>query len=410
MKDRWLGGAMPAVMVHISIGSVYAFSVLTNHVMENTGVHDKSIVTWAFSIAIFFLGMSAAFLGNYVEKIGPRKSALISCLFFSTGFIGSGLAMLLHSLPLFFIFYGGIMGIGLGVGYITPIKTLISWFYNSRGFATGMAVLGFGLAATIAGPLMEALISRLGLSNMFFVLGACYMAVIFTASRMISPPPPDWETGSKSVAINSSLEEFSTAQAMRKLSFYALWFMLFINISSGISLLSVASPMLQEKFPLIMTAAVAAAVVSGMSLSNAAGRFLWSSFSDFVGRPIVYSGFLLLQAGLFLGLAFTQNHVVFLILLITILTCYGAGFACIPAYLSDMYGVQNVSAIHGRVLTAWACAGIIGPFFITWVYKVSGGYTNMMIYISIAFVMAFVVSIIAAKAYVKRHGSLRMKR
>ena len=164
MKNRWLSGAVPAVMIHISIGSVYAFSVLTNHIMKNTGVEDKSIVTWAFSIAIFFLGMSAAFLGNYVEKIGPRKSALICCVFFGTGLIGSGIAALLNNLPLFFIFYGGIGGIGLGIGYITPIKTLIRWFYNNRGFATGMAVLGFGLAAMIAGPLMEALISKIGLA------------------------------------------------------------------------------------------------------------------------------------------------------------------------------------------------------------------------------------------------------
>jgi OFA family oxalate/formate antiporter-like MFS transporter len=371
--------------------------------------------------------MSAAFLGNYVEKIGPRKSALISCLFFGTGFIGSGIAMLLHSLPLFFISYGVIMGIGLGIGYITPIKTLISWFYNNRGFATGMAVLGFGLAAFIAGPVMELLISGkvvvpltsvlvsisqpLGLANMFFVLGASYMVVMFTASRMISPPPPDWGKDSKSSFISSTIEQFSTAQAVRKISFYALWFMLFINISSGISLLAIASPMLQEKFPLIMTAAAAAAIVSIMSLCNAAGRFLWSSFSDFVGRPIVYSGFLLLQAGLFIGLAFTQNHVVFLTLLFIILTCYGAGFACIPAYLSDMYGVKNVSAIHGRVLTAWACAGIAGPSFTTWIVsKANGDYTNIMIYISIAFVLAFAVSTIAANAYIKRHGSLKMKR
>jgi len=410
MNNRWLSGALPAVMIHISIGSVYAFSVLTNHIMDNTGVFDKSIVTWAFSIAIFALGMSAAFLGNYVEKIGPRKSAFICCLFFGTGLIGSGVATLLQNLPLFFLFYGLVGGIGLGVGYITPIKTLIRWFYNSRGFATGIAVLGFGLAAMIAGPLMEALISSLGLANMFFVLGACYMTIIFTASRMITPPPADWGKDSKSAVISSSLEEFSTAQAVRKLSFYALWFMLFVNISSGISLLAVASPMLQEKFPLVMTATAAAAVVSIMSLCNAAGRFLWSSFSDFVGRPVVYSGFMLLQVGLFLGLAFTQNHIVFLTLLFIILTCYGAGFACIPAYLSDMYGVKNVSAIHGRVLTAWACAGIVGPFFTTWAVKASGGYTGILIYISIALVSAFVVSTLAAREYKKRHGSLKMKR
>ena len=410
MKNRWLSGALPAVMIHISIGSVYAFSVLTKHVMGNTGVADKSVVTWAFSIAIFFLGMSAAFLGNYVEKIGPRKSALICCLLFGTGLIGAGVAALFHNLPLFFIFYGVIGGIGLGVGYITPIKTLISWFYNNRGFATGIAVLGFGLSAMIAGPLMEALISSIGLSNMFFVLGISYMAIIFTASRMICPPPVDYGKGSKSAVISSSLEQFSTAQAVRKISFYALWFMLFVNISSGISLLAVASPMLQEKFPLIMTPATAAAVVSILAICNGAGRFLWSSFSDFVGRPVVYSGFLFLQSGLFLGLAFTQNPIVFQALLFIILSCYGAGFACIPAYLSDMYGVKNVSAIHGRVLSAWACAGIAGPSFTTWiVHKANGDYTNIMIYISIALVVAFLVSIIAAKEYMKRHGRLKMK-
>ena len=182
-----------------------------------------------------------------------------------------------------------------------------------------------------------------------------------------------------------------------------------MNISSGISLLAVASPMLQDKFPLIMTATVAATVVGIISLCNGIGRFAWSSLSDFVGRPIVYSGFLLLQVGLFLGLAFTQNPVVFQALLFVIASCYGAGFACIPAYLSDMYGTKNVSAIHGRVLTAWACAGVIGPFFTTWAVKTSGGYTGILIYISIALVLAFAVSIVAAKAYVKRHGSLKLK-
>jgi len=268
--------------------------------------------------------------------------------------------------------------------------------------------MGFGFAAMIAGPVMEALISRIGLSNMFFVLGTFYMAMIFTASRLISPPPDNYEKVGKVVAKGSNLPEYSTSEAVRKLSFYALWFMLFTNIASGISVISVASPMLQEKFPWI-TAAAAATMVGIISLCNGFGRFAWSSFSDFVGRPIVYSGFLLLQSGLFLGLAFTQNLVVFQILLFTIATCYGAGFACIPAYLSDMYGVKQVSAIHGRVLTAWACAGIVGPFFITWIHKTSGGYTNMLTYISIAFVVAFGVSIIAAREYIKRHGSLKLK-
>jgi OFA family oxalate/formate antiporter-like MFS transporter len=406
MKNRWLRGALPAVLIHISIGSVYAFSVLTKHIMANTGVDDKTIVTWAFSIAIFFLGMSAAFLGNFVEKIGPRKSALICCLFFGTGLIGSGVASILQNLPLLFFFYGVIGGIGLGVGYITPVKTLIRWFYDRKGFATGIAVMGFGFAAVIAGPVMEALISSIGLANMFFVLGGCYMTLIFTASRLIMPPPEDYEKGGKEVASSSPLEQFSTAQAVRKVSFYALWFMLFVNISSGISLLAIASPMLQDKFPLIMTAVAAAAVVGIISLCNGLGRLAWSSLSDFLGRPIVYSGFLLLQSGLFLGLAFTKNPVVFQVLIFIIASCYGGGFACIPAYLSDMYGVKQVSAIHGCILTAWACAGVIGPFFTTWAVEATGGYTNILVYISIALIAAFAVSTKAAREYQKRHGSL----
>ena len=159
-------------------------------------------------------------------------------------------------------------------------------------------------------------------------------------------------------------------------------------------------------YALIMTAIAAAAVVGIVSLCNGSGRFLWASFSDFVGRPIVYSGFLLLQAGLFLGLAFTNNPIVFQALLYIIASCYGGGFACIPAYLSDMFGIKQVSAIHGRVLTAWACAGVIGPFFTTWAVKTSGGYTGILMYISIALVTAFAVSIIAAREYKKRHGSL----
>jgi OFA family oxalate/formate antiporter-like MFS transporter len=380
--------------------------VLTKHIMANTGIDDKSIVTWAFSIAIFFLGMSAAFLGNYVEKIGPRKSAFLCCLFFGVGLIGSGIASVLQNLPLLFFFYGVVGGIGLGIGYITPVKTLIRWFYDKKGFATGIAVMGFGFAAMIAGPLMEALISSIGLAKMFFVLGACYMTLIFTASRLIAPPPDDYEKESKQTATSSPLEQYTTSQAVRKLSFYALWFMLFVNISSGISLLAIASPMLQEKFPLIMTAAVSAAVVGIISLCNGLGRFVWSSLSDFLGRPIVYSGFFLLQTGLFLGLAFTTNHLVFQVLLFLIASCYGGGFACIPAYLSDMFGVKQVSAIHGRVLTAWACAGVVGPFFTTWVNETTGGYTSILIYISIALATAFAVSTVAAREYKKRHGSL----
>lgn len=406
MKNRWLNGALPAVGIHISIGSVYAFSVLTKHLMQVMGIGEKSTVTWAFSIAIFFLGMSAAFLGNHIEKIGPRKSAFICCAFWGAGLVGSGAAVMLRSLWLFYLFYGIIGGIGLGVGYITPVKTLIRWFYDRRGFATGVAVMGFGLAAMIAGPLMEKLISSIGLANMFFVMGAGYMALIFGSAFLISPPPDGYEKRGAASEAGLPLEQLTTAQAVRTVSFYALWFMLFINIACGISILAIASPMLQEKFPAAMTAAAAATVVGIMSLCNGLGRLGWSSLSDLLSRPIVFSGFLLLQGGLFLGLAYTASPAVFQALLYVIISCYGGGFACIPAYLSDMYGVKQVSAIHGRVLTAWACAGIAGPFITTWANKATGGYKGILLILAAAFATAFAVSIVAAAAYKKRHGRL----
>ena len=402
MKNRWLNGALPAVLIHVSVGSIYAFSVLTKHIMENTGVGDKGTVTWIFSIAILFLGMSAAFLGNTVEKIGPRKSAFICCFFYGTGFIGAGIAALLCNLPLFFLFYGVLGGIGLGVGYITPLKTLMRWFYDRKGFAAGIAVMGFGFAAMIAGPVMEALIEAIGLARMFFVTGFCYMVFIAGAALLISPPPKGYEKPGTGAAQDVQRKQYTTAQAVRTPSFYALWFMFFVNISGGISLLPVASPMLQDKFPLVMTAAASAAVVGIISLCNGLGRIGWSSLSDILGRPAVFSGFLLLQSGLFLGLAFTDNHIVFQFFLFAIASCYGGGFACMPAYLSDMFGVQHVSAIQGRILTAWACAGIAGPAFTNWAVKTSGGYTSAFIGISIALVLAFSVSVITAKRHSPR--------
>ena len=245
MKNRWLI-ALSAIGIHICIGSVYAWSVLTKPIMQAMGFTLKE-TTWTFSIAILFLGLSAGFLGDYVEKYGPRKSGLTSTCFFGLGMFGTALALHLNSLPLLYLFYGVIGGIGLGTGYITPVSTLVKWFPNNRGFATGLAIMGFGFASLIAGPLMQILVAKYGLVQNFIILGCVYM-VIMAASALYLEPPKASNGGPSGINVKSILPDtqFTTKEARKTWQFYALWWIFFTNITCGIGLLAVASPMAQE--------------------------------------------------------------------------------------------------------------------------------------------------------------------
>src|SRR5574344_2530360 len=189
MRNRWLI-ALAAIGIHICIGSVYAWSVLTRPIMEQLGFTLKE-TTWTFSLAILFLGLSAGFLGGYVEKYGPRKSGLTSTCFFGLGMFGTAMALYLHSLPLLYVFYGVIGGIGLGTGYITPVSTLVKYFPNNRGFATGLAIMGFGFASLIAGPVMQLLVACFGLVTNFIILGWVYMCVMAASALYLAPPPKE---------------------------------------------------------------------------------------------------------------------------------------------------------------------------------------------------------------------------
>jgi len=243
-KNRWLIAAS-AVGIHISIGSVYAYSVMTLPLNQLHG-WQKGDITLAFSIAILFLGFSAAFLGRRVERMGPRKSGRMSAIFYSLGIMGSGLAVKIGSLPLFIFCYGVIGGIGLGVGYITPVSTLVKWFPDRRGLATGMAIMGFGFAAMIFGPIMAKLFLVMDIWKVYFLLGAIYFCLIFGSSLYIAPPPPGWlppgfsaegqGTGGK--IIRKDLAQLTVNEAIRTRRFYFMWIMLFINITCGIALQS----------------------------------------------------------------------------------------------------------------------------------------------------------------------------
>lgn len=278
-KNRWLI-ALAGVGIHISIGSVYAWSVFTTPLQESVG-WTLSQVSITFSIAILFLGLSAAFMGHFVEAKGPRKSGLVSTVFFAAGMITAGFGIQLEMLWLLYAGYGVLGGIGLGIGYITPVSTLVKWFPDRRGMATGLAIMGFGFAAMIASPVMRMLIESVGIPNTFFILGAIYFTVMLVSSLYLERPPEGYHP--KGVAIDENtatvskdLAQLTANQAVKTKRFYFLWFMLFINVTCGIAILAVASPMGVEIAGL--SAGAAAFMVGVMGVFNGAGRLVWRRF------------------------------------------------------------------------------------------------------------------------------------
>lgn len=397
VKNRWLI-ALAAVGIHISIGSVYAWSVFTKPITQQFG-WDLPDVQFTFSIAILFLGLSAAFLGHYVEKHGPRKAGTLASLFFGVGIVGSGLAIQLASLPLLYICYGVLGGIGLGVGYITPVSTLVKWFPDRRGLATGLAIMGFGFASMIASPIMNALIESVGIANTFYILGIIYFGVMFASAQYLSPPPKDWVPAGFSTAegavdkqIKKDLCQLTANEAIKTRRFYWLWLMLFINVTCGIAVISVASPMAQEMVG--MSVQTAALMVGLNGLFNGGGRIGWASLSDYIGRANTYTAFFAIQMVLFFLLPNINSPVLFMIAMFIIMTCYGGGFASIPAYIGDLFGTRQLGAIHGYILTAWAAAGLAGPIFAAWVREATQSYTGTMSVFAAMFIVAFIISLL----------------
>ena len=391
MKNRWLI-AGSAVGIHICIGSVYAWSVLSNPLMKEFGVGLKEI-QWTFSLAILFLGLSAAFMGSYVEKAGPRKAGLISTFFFCSGLLGSSLAVSLQSLPLLYMFYGVIGGVGLGIGYIAPVSTLVKWFPEKRGFATGIAIMGFGLASLVAGPLIQLLLQQFGLAITFQILALSYLLVMTPSALYLAPPSlrtTASENGSR-CPITGAVQ-VSANNAMKTWQFWTLWWMLFTNITCGIGLLSVASPMAQETAG--MSPLAAAAMVGGIGLINGIGRLFWASVSDYLGRANTYIAFFILQSFAFFWLAKTSDSIAFQFLVYLIISCYGGGFSTVPAFLSDLFGAKELSAVHGKILTAWAAAGVVGPLFVAWVKDSTQSYHATSLFFAGCFILSLIISVI----------------
>ncbi|MDO4911969.1 MAG: OFA family MFS transporter [Lactobacillus sp.] len=358
-KKRYLI-ALCGVILHLMIGSVYAWSVFTKPIVSLTNWDVKS-VTFAFSLAIFFLGTSAAFMGRLVEKYGPRVTGTISAILFGLGIILTGFSIEIRSLACLYLSYGVIGGIGLGAGYVTPVSTIIKWFPDKRGLATGFAIMGFGFAALLTSNVANVLLVKIGLVKTFYVLGLIYLLVMLVVAQFIRKPSAS-EVPENKVKLLSG-RQVRANQAVKTPAFYCLWLMFFINITTGIGLVSMASPMAQSMVHMDVTAA--ASLVGIIGLFNGFGRLVWASISDYVGRKITYSLIFVVDIICLAMILLLHQSLLFSLALCLLLSCYGAGFSVIPAYLGDVFGTVELGTLHGYILTAWAVAGIVGPMIIT---------------------------------------------
>ena len=366
-ENRW---RIPigAVAVHICIGSVYAWSTFNRPfqaLLPNAPSWFRPPYT-TYSTALVLLGLSAAFGGPWVERKGPRVAATAAAWLFGIGLLIGGMALTWGQPVLLFLGMGVICGAGCGLGYISPVSTLVKWFPDRRGMATGMAIMGFGGGAALASPLNVRLMAWLGVPTAVITLGAIYFVVIMLGARILRRPPPDWKPAGWNAAEKTAQISVTRNAALRTPQFYLLWSILFINVTAGIGILAQASPLVQDIFG--QTPAEAANFVLLLSLFNLAGRFVWSSSSDYLGRRNTYTIFFAVQIVLFLlipGLAGRGAWALFEASLFVVVSIYGGGFATIPAFLADVFGPDNVGAIHGAVLTAWSAAAIAGPVIVT---------------------------------------------
>ena len=407
IKNRWLI-AVSGVCVHMSIGSIYAWSKLGSMVEKQVAT-DWSLqqITTVFSIAIFFLGVSAAFMGKVVEKKGPRFTGSVAAIFFGSGVFLGGLALEMENLYLLYATYGMVGGIGLGMGYVTPVSTMVKWFPDRRGLATGMAIMGFGLGAALEIYLIKNIFPAFGItsiSTILMILGPVYGVIMLAASQYLAKPPVDWlpegynpdAAGKNGKVVKKDLSNITANESLKTARFYFLWAILFINVTCGIALISVANSMGRD---IVMLSVESAAVlVMLLSLFNAFGRLGWSTLSDYIGRPATFIAFFVIQiiafyylTTFFGGDISGAGKIAFQATFLIILTCYGGGFATVPAFIGDLFGTKELGAIHGYILTAWALAGVTGPQIISYLKDTTGSY-QIAIYYLIGFLFVGLIS------------------
>ncbi len=375
VTNRWLI-ATAGVIMQVALGAVYAWSVFRKPLSEAYGTGVSEVNT-TFSIAILSLGFAAFFGGLWMGRSGPRIVALTSGVLYGAGIFLASFAQ--PSLWILYLTYGLIAGIGIGLGYIVPIATLVKWFPDKRGFITGIAVAGFGAGALVTAPIAKQLVSGVGLFPTFSILGIIYLIMVVGAAFFMKNPPEGWkpegwepeqsDTGERSGV------DYELGSALKTWQWYALWALLFLNVTAGIAVISEADPIAQEVSG--AAPALAAWLVSIISIANGAGRFLWAWLSDAIGRKWVFLTMYLLQAALFFLIpVIGSSFVVLAILAFIIVSCYGGGFGTMPAFNADYFGSRNVGTIYGLMITAWGFGGVLGPQLISYMYDATDSYAG----------------------------------
>ncbi|HER4471043.1 L-lactate MFS transporter [Streptococcus pyogenes] len=385
--------ATAGILLHLMLGSTYAWSVYRNPILQETG-WDQAPVAFAFSLAIFCLGLSAAFMRNLVEQYGPRLTGTVSAILYASGNMLTGLAIDRKEIWLLYIGYGVIGGLGLGAGYITPISTIIKWFPDKRGMATGFAIMGFGFASLLTSPIAQWLIETEGLVATFYLLGLIYLIVMLFASQLIIKPTAAEIAilDKKRLQNNSYLIEGMTAkEALKTKSFYCLWVILFINITCGLGLISVVAPMAQDLTG--MSPEMSAIVVGAMGIFNGFGRLVWASLSDYIGRRVTVILLFLVSIIMTISLIFAHSSLIFMISIATLMTCYGAGFSLIPPYLSDLFGAKELATLHGYILTAWAIAALTGPMLLSITVEWTHNYLLTLCVFIVLYILGLMVAL-----------------
>lgn len=379
MNNKWTRAAIPAILLHICIGSVYSFSLFVKPISDYIG-YSQSKVQFAFSLAIFFLGMSAAFGGAFVEK-DIHRSSLLSTLCFCGGLLITALAVHLKSLWLLYIGYGAVLGIGLGIGYLSPVKTLMLWFKDNKGLATGISVCAFGFASTIASPIITTLLNKVSIEQTFMILAGIYFIPMMIGHFLLQKPK-DWIEPQTS-------SDFKHMAMFKDKNFILMWLMFYLNIACGLALIPVASPMMTE---LNMKPTTIALIVAIMGVFNGSGRLVFSAISDKLNkRKYIY--YVIFTCSILMTGATIIFHAITPLTLILISATYGAGFSCIAPLLADLYSMKNISKIHGLILSAWAIAGLTGNQMSMFIQRHTGSYMTVFYIICTLYLIAMILSI-----------------
>lgn len=395
MLNRWWIAA-GGVLMQLALGAVYAWSVFVKPLATSFGWNIAQI-TLTFSIAILVLGFGAFFGGLWMNRKGPRVVGIAAGVLYGLGVLLASFSA--HKLGVLYLTYGVFGGLGVGLGYIVPVATLVKWFPDKRGLITGIAVAGFGAGALITAPVAAWLINQVGVLETFRILGIIYFFMVTIGALVMRNPPTGWApqgwTPSERMQSQRSARDYTFKEALGTWQWYALWGILFLNVFAGISIISQAAPMAQQLTG--VTALVAAGMVGIISIANGTGRLAWAWLSDAIGRRNVFITMYLLQVLIFFAIPYMHSFALLTSLAFIVLLCYGGGFGTMPAFATDYFGSKNIGPIYGLMLTAWGFGGVLGPMLTAFLRESTGGYAQALHIIAVVLLLATILPVVVRR-------------